>query len=73
MRKHPFEPGKLVAGLVMLGVGLAYTLDAAGKWDVRPLVLLPLAGFGLCLAGVASAMTHGMRRRGRRTAEGEAP
>ncbi|MEU8824187.1 hypothetical protein [Streptomyces sp. NPDC048636] len=73
MRKHPFEPGKLVAGLVMLGVTLAYAMDAAGKWDVRPLVLLPLAGFGLCLAGVVSALTYGVRRRGRRTAEGETP
>ncbi|WP_435241132.1 hypothetical protein [Streptomyces cucumeris] len=71
MRKHPFEPGKLVAGLVMLGVALAYALDAAGEWDVRPLVLLPSAAFGLCLAGVVSALTHGLRRR--RTAKRETP
>ncbi|MBL1095425.1 hypothetical protein [Streptomyces coffeae] len=73
MRKHPFEPAKLVAGLVMLGVGLAYAMDAAGRWDVRPLVLLPLAGVGLCLAGVVSAMTYAIRRPGQRTAEGEVP
>lgn len=66
--RHPFEPGKLVAGLVILGVAAAYGMDAAGEWDVRPEIALPALLGGLCVAALASALTYALRRRSRRAA-----
>ncbi len=61
--RHPFEPGKLVAGLVILGVAAAYGMDAAGEWDVRPEIALPALLCGLCVAALISALTYALRRR----------
>ncbi|WP_344591315.1 hypothetical protein [Streptomyces violaceusniger] len=65
--RHPFEPGKLVAGLVILGVAAAYGMDAAGEWDVRPEIALPALLCGLCVAALTSALTYAFRRRSART------
>lgn len=73
MKRHAFEPGKLLAGLVVLGVGLAYGLDAAGEWDLPPLAPLPVTMGGLCLAGLVSALAFGVRRHRARLAENTAP
>ncbi|MFE2180715.1 hypothetical protein [Streptomyces sp. NPDC059455] len=64
--RHPFEPGKLVAGLVILGLAAAYGMDAAGKWDVRPEIALPALLCGLCVAALTSALTYAFRRRSSR-------
>ncbi|MEV6128278.1 hypothetical protein AB0M05_15820 [Streptomyces violaceusniger] len=64
--RHAFEPGKLVAGLVILGVAAAYGMDAAGEWDVRPEIVLPALLGGLCVAALTSALTYAVRRRSRR-------
>ncbi|BBJ43016.1 hypothetical protein GCM10017744_058480 [Streptomyces antimycoticus] len=64
--RHAFEPGKLVAGLVILGVAAAYGMDAAGEWDVRPEIALPALLGGLCVAALTSALTYALRRRSRR-------
>ncbi|MEU5928313.1 MULTISPECIES: hypothetical protein [Streptomyces] len=64
--RHAFEPGKLVAGLVILGVAAAYGMDAAGEWDVRPEIVLPALLGGLCVAALTSALTYALRRRSRR-------
>lgn len=69
MKRHPAEPGKLVAGLVVLGVAAVYGLDAAGEWDVRSLVPLIVLVGGLCGAGLVSALTHLSRRRRARGTE----
>lgn len=69
MRVHRFEPGKLLAGLVLLAVSLCYALDAAGQWNVRPFALVGAVPGGLCLAGLASSVTFGVRRRQRRRTE----
>lgn len=73
MRRHPVEPGKLVAGLVVLGVATVYGLDAAGEWDVRSLVPLMVLVGGLCGAGLVSALTYVARRKRERGAERSAP
>jgi len=67
MKRHPVEPGKLVAGLVVLGVATVYGLDAAGEWDVRSLVPLMVLVGGLCAAGLVSALTYLTRRTRART------
>ncbi|MEU1665813.1 hypothetical protein ABZ547_19780 [Streptomyces sparsogenes] len=73
MNRHPFEPGKLIAGLVVLAVGLLYALDAAGEADLPPSAPLRPLVAGLCLAGLVSALTFGARlRRARRAERGRA-
>jgi hypothetical protein len=56
MKRHRFQPGRLTAGLVVLGTALAYGLDAAGEWDLPPFAPLPVLLGGLCLAGLVSAL-----------------
>lgn len=73
MKRHPVEPGKLVAGLVVLGVATVYGLDAAGEWDVRSLVPLMVLVGGLCVAGVVSALTYLARRKRARGTESPTP
>ncbi|MES4901253.1 MULTISPECIES: hypothetical protein [unclassified Streptomyces] len=73
MTRHRFEPGKLIAGLVVLGASLAYGLDAAGEWDLPPFAPLPVLLGGLCLAGLVSALAFGARRRRARLSEHAAP
>lgn len=69
MKRHTFEPGKLVAALAVLTASLLYGMDAAGQWDIPVLVLFPVICGGLCLAGAASAITYEARRRRARRAE----
>ncbi|MFI0779797.1 hypothetical protein [Streptomyces sp. NPDC021212] len=73
MKRHPMEPGKLVAGLVVLGVATVYGLDAAGEWDVRSLAPLMVLVGGLCVAGAVSALTYVARGKRARGTEGSAP
>ncbi|WP_055546725.1 hypothetical protein [Streptomyces sp. NBRC 110028] len=73
MRRHPMEPGKLVAGLVVLGVAAVYGLDAAGERDVRSLVPLIVLVCGLCAAGVVSTLTYAARRKRARSTDGSTP
>ncbi|MEU3963331.1 hypothetical protein AB0F42_26585 [Streptomyces buecherae] len=63
MKRHTFEPGRLIAGAAALAVGVGYALDAAGTWDPPPFALLPALGVGLVLAALITAVTHAMRRR----------
>ncbi|MBH5336459.1 hypothetical protein IHE55_17415 [Streptomyces pactum] len=69
MKRHTFEPGKLVAALVVLAAALLYGMDAAGQWDIPVLVLFPLICGGLFLAGAVSAVTYDIRRRRARGGE----
>ncbi|MDQ8704293.1 hypothetical protein RCO28_17610 [Streptomyces sp. LHD-70] len=63
MLRHEFQPGKLVAGAVLLAAGVAYAGDATGEWQVPWFVLIPLVCGGLFLAAVVAAVTYGIRRR----------
>lgn len=63
MRRHEFEPGKLVAGLFLLAAGVVYGLDGLGAWDVPAFVLVPMVAGGLSLAWVAAAYGHRLERR----------
>ncbi|AZM48206.1 hypothetical protein DMB38_22610 [Streptomyces sp. WAC 06738] len=72
MRRHRFEPAKLVAGLVLLS-GAAFALldaaDALRQPDWVPLVVVPP---GLALAGLVAAVGYGARRARRRAREARA-
>ncbi|MFI0739603.1 hypothetical protein ACH4PU_16180 [Streptomyces sp. NPDC021100] len=57
MRRHDFEPGKLIIGLVLTGGGLAYLAAAAGRWHFPAFALLPALVGGLCLAGATSSVS----------------
>ncbi|MDI3419742.1 hypothetical protein QIT00_14435 [Streptomyces sp. B-S-A12] len=63
MLRHEFQPGKLVAGAVLLTAGVAYAGDATGEWQVPWFLLIPLVCGGLFLAAVVAAVTYGIRRR----------
>ncbi|MFI8240824.1 hypothetical protein ACIF83_26705 [Streptomyces sp. NPDC085866] len=63
MLRHEFQPGKLVAGLFLTATGAVYAGDAAGLWNTPPFMGVPLVAGGLVLAGVAAAVTRGIRRR----------
>ncbi|MER5782115.1 hypothetical protein ABT104_10385 [Streptomyces mobaraensis] len=62
MRRHEFEPGKLIIGLVLVAGGLAYLAAAAGRWHFPAFALLPALVGGLCLAGAASSVGFLVRR-----------
>ncbi|MEU2210469.1 hypothetical protein AB0B95_01710 [Streptomyces hygroscopicus] len=55
-----------MAGLVILGVAVAYGMDAAGEWDVRPEIALSALLCGLCVAAMTSTLSYLLRRRSRR-------
>ncbi|MGP3981956.1 hypothetical protein [Streptomyces sp. KR80] len=73
MRRHDLEPGKLIAGLVLLGTGVAYGLDAAGAWAVPAWALFPVLAGGLCLAALAGGVTAARRRSSPSLRPGGAP
>ncbi|MEU7055245.1 hypothetical protein [Streptomyces sp. NPDC046197] len=74
MLRHEFQPGKLVAGVVLTAAGVLYAGDAAGAWQTPWFAAIPLVVGGLCLAGAAAMVNRGIRRRrgrpGRRGAGG---
>ncbi|MER7898678.1 hypothetical protein ABTX62_21860 [Streptomyces sp. NPDC096046] len=63
MRRHEFRPGKLVAGAVLILVGVLYAGDAGGAWETPWFVAIPLVAGGLCLAGAVALLTGRVRRR----------
>ncbi|GAA1500103.1 hypothetical protein [Streptomyces synnematoformans] len=68
MRRHRFEPAKLVAGLVLLcgaTLGLLDASDALRQPDWVPLAVVPP---GLALAALVAAVGYAARHRARRRA-----
>ncbi|MBF6044307.1 hypothetical protein GO001_03605 [Streptomyces sp. NRRL B-1677] len=63
MRRHDFEPGKLVIGLVLLVCAGAYLGAAHGDLHFPSYALLPVLVAGFCLAGVVSFVAFAVRRR----------
>ncbi|MER7483076.1 hypothetical protein ABTX60_36475 [Streptomyces sp. NPDC126510] len=65
MLRHELQPGKLVAGTVLVVAGVLYAGDAGGAWQTPWFVAIPLVAGGLCLAGAVALLT-GLVRRHRR-------
>ncbi|MEU9377471.1 hypothetical protein AB0D94_27390 [Streptomyces sp. NPDC048255] len=62
MRRHEFQPGRLVAGAALTVAGVLYLLDVSGEADVPWFVVVPLAVGGLCLAALVGMVTYAVRR-----------
>ncbi|MCY0917520.1 MULTISPECIES: hypothetical protein [unclassified Streptomyces] len=62
MRRHEFQPGRLIAGLVLLAAGTLCLLDAAGEVDLPWFAVVPMAAGGLALAAVVGVVTYAVRR-----------
>lgn len=65
MLRHELQPGKLIAGAVLLLTGVLYAGDADGAWETPWFVAIPLVTGGLCLAGAVALVTSRVRRRRR--------
>ncbi|MFE3990789.1 hypothetical protein ACFXPW_03650 [Streptomyces goshikiensis] len=62
MRRHEFQPGRLIAGLVLLAVGVLSLLDATGRADLPWYAVVPMAAGGLTLAMLVGMTTYAVRR-----------
>ncbi|MEV7612282.1 hypothetical protein [Streptomyces sp. NPDC089799] len=62
MRRHEFQPGRMVAGLALLTAGVLYLLDATGEADLAWWVIVPLTMGGLSLAALLGLVTYAVRR-----------
>ncbi|MFG2828938.1 hypothetical protein ACGFWI_16010 [Streptomyces sp. NPDC048434] len=62
MKRHRFEPARLIAGLTALTVGTGYGLDALGRWEAPGLWLFLALPAGLLLSGLTAAFRTTARR-----------
>ncbi|MFG2135468.1 hypothetical protein [Streptomyces sp. NPDC048650] len=62
MKRHPFEPARLVSGVSAIAVGAGYGLDAVGVWRAPGPWLLFAVPAGLALSGVTAAVWAAARR-----------
>ncbi|WP_367124374.1 hypothetical protein [Streptomyces phytohabitans] len=78
MKRHRFEPARLVLGLLLLGIGALHVLDAVGEADVSTPVLLVLVPAALLVGAAVAVVTFGCRlilsnrSAGRKAAVGDA-
>ncbi|MCE4947434.1 MULTISPECIES: hypothetical protein [Streptomyces] len=68
MKRHPFEPGRLITGAAALVVGVGYGLDALGLWHAPGPWLFCTLPAGLLLAGITTAVWATVRRHHQRHA-----
>ncbi|MEU9120312.1 hypothetical protein AB0C96_10685 [Streptomyces sp. NPDC048506] len=69
MKRHPFEPARLLAGLTALTVGTAYGLDALDVWHAPGPWLFLVVPAGLLLSGITAAVWATTRRHHARSAD----
>ncbi|MGZ9932851.1 hypothetical protein ACXNSR_23615 [Streptomyces sp. NC-S4] len=62
MRRHEFQPGRLIAGLALLVAGVLYLLDSTGEADLPWFAVVPIAMGGLTLAALVGLVTYAVRR-----------
>nr|WSX50216.1 hypothetical protein OG409_15450 [Streptomyces sp. NBC_00974] len=62
MRRHEFQPGRLIAGLVLMAAGVLYLLGATGEADPPWFFVLLMTAGGLAFAAVAGLVTYAVRR-----------
>ncbi|WP_405711918.1 hypothetical protein OG264_23610 [Streptomyces xanthophaeus] len=62
MRRHEFQPGRLVAGVALTVAGVLYLLDSSGEADLPWFTVVPLALGGLSLAALVGMTAYAVRR-----------
>ncbi|MFD3327682.1 hypothetical protein [Streptomyces sp. NPDC058701] len=62
MRRHEFQPGRLLAGLVLIAAGVLHLLDATGRADLPWFLVIPMAAGGLSVAALVGMVTYAVRR-----------
>ncbi|WP_371617484.1 hypothetical protein [Streptomyces sp. NBC_00454] len=62
MRTHEFQPGRLIAGLVLMAAGALYLLGAAGQADPPWFFVLLMTLGGFSFAAVVGLVTYAVRR-----------
>ncbi|MFE9930074.1 hypothetical protein [Streptomyces sp. NPDC005533] len=62
MRRHEFQPGRLLAGLVLIAAGVLYLLDATGEADLPWFLVIPMTLGGLAFAALVGMVTYAVRR-----------
>ncbi|GAA2613551.1 MULTISPECIES: hypothetical protein [Streptomyces] len=62
MRRHEFQPGRLIAGLALTVAGVLYLLDSTGEADLPWFAVVPIAMGGLSLAALVGLVTYAVRR-----------
>ncbi|WP_285734376.1 hypothetical protein [Nocardiopsis sp. ATB16-24] len=63
MAERRTDWGSLIAGLLFLGLAVAFVVRGAGDWEFNVLWVLPVLAAGLGAAGVARALTRPGRNR----------
>ncbi|MET9569316.1 hypothetical protein ACFYNW_13775 [Streptomyces virginiae] len=62
MRRHEFQPGRLIAGLVLLLAGVLYLVETTGGADMPWYAVIPMTAGGLTLAALVGLVTYAVRR-----------
>ncbi|WP_030764240.1 hypothetical protein [Streptomyces sp. NRRL F-2664] len=62
MRRHEFQPGRLIAGLVLMLAGVLHLVESTGGADVPWYAVVPMAAGGLTLAALVGLVTYAVRR-----------
>ncbi len=62
MRRHEFQPGRLIAGLALVVAGVLYLLDSTGEADLPWFAVIPITMGGLTLAALVGLVTYAVRR-----------
>lgn len=63
MAERRADWGSLVAGLLFLGLAVAFVVRGTGDWEFNVLWVLPVLVAGLGAAGTARAITRSRRSR----------
>ncbi len=63
MARRRTDWGSLIAGLLFLGLAVAFAVRGAGGWEFDALWVLPVLAAGLGTAGVARALTRPGRKQ----------
>lgn len=62
MPRHELRPGRLVAGVTVLGAAVAYAGDAAGAWPIPWFAVFPVLFCGFFVAAVVALVDYRMRQ-----------
>lgn len=67
MAKRRADWGSLIAGLLFLGLAVAFVVRGTGEWDFTLAWVLPVLIAGLILAGVTRALVRAWDSRKKQT------